>query len=80
MAEIIDSQLMIFTPTTRRDWAILKKGFESAKYETYDHVFLRNVDNAWDVPVDKLNPNIIDMLLHLNKRIEDLEDRLDETP
>lgn len=54
-------------------WRDLITEFESQRYPNYED---EKVWYAWDIPLDKLPPNILKLIFDLYKRIDDLEQKV----
>lgn len=54
---------------SRKDWDDFTKEFKKTEYhENYK-------ENGWECPITKLNPNLLEKLINLNQRLEELEDK-----
>lgn len=54
---------------SRKDWSDFIKEFKKTEY--YDN----HKENGWECPINKLNPKLLEKLINLNQRLEELEDK-----
>lgn len=63
---------------TPLEWDNFKNKFLPTGYATYDKHFNADNINVWDLPLDLLNPQMIMLILDLNKRVNHLEEEIKE--
>lgn len=61
-------------------WTKLRKSFEETNYpDNLDRPFgTCKKTNAWNCNLERLSPDILELILNLNQRVEELEEKLIE--